>query len=74
MRLRELPAEFTRVVPTRRLAHALRLRHDAWRISYEYDTADAQALPTLLFAENANGMELRLRIDEWSDLAAAAMP
>lgn len=29
MRLRELPAEFTRVVPTRRLAHALRLRHDA---------------------------------------------
>lgn len=56
------------------LGRPLRLRHDAWRISYEYDTADAQALPTLLFAENANGMELRLRIDEWSDLAAAAMP
>ena len=56
------------------LGRPVRLRHDAWRISYEYDTDDAQALPARLFAENANGMELRLRIDEWTDLAAAAAP
>lgn len=46
----------------------LRLRHDNWRVSYEYDNDDAQALPARLFAENADGMELRLRIDEWSSL------
>lgn len=54
------------------LGRPVRLRHDAWRISYEYDTATVQALPARLFAENANGMELRLRIDEWTDLATAA--
>lgn len=47
----------------------LRLNHDDWRISYEYDVPDVQALPARLFAENDNGMELRLRIDEWNDLS-----
>jgi len=43
----------------------LRLRHEDWRIDYEYDSQDAQALPSRLFAERADGLELRLRIDEW---------
>ena len=56
------------------LDRPVRLRHDAWQIDFEYDTADAQALPARLFAKNANGMELRLRIDAWTDLAATVAP
>ncbi len=46
----------------------LRLRHEDWRIDYEYDSSEAQALPSRLFAERADGLTLRLRIDEWSSL------
>ena len=48
----------------------LRLLDADWRIDYEYDSDDAQALPARLFAQRADGVELRLRIDEWNELTA----
>lgn len=50
------------------LARPLRLREDAWRIDYEYDNDDPQALPGRLFIERGgeDGLDLRLRIDEWA--------
>jgi len=48
----------------------LRLRQDDWRIDYEYDSDDAQALPSRLVARRDDGLELRLRIDEWVALPA----
>lgn len=50
----------------------LRLRQDDWRIAYEYDSDAAQALPSRLFAQRDDGLELRLRIDDWN--ASAALP
>jgi outer membrane lipoprotein LolB len=47
-----------------------RLLQDDWRIAYEYDSNDAQALPSRLFAERSGGLELRLRIDEWTSLGS----
>lgn len=49
-------------------ARPLRLREDGWRIAYEYDNDDPQAVPTRLFIEREGegGFELRLRIDEWT--------
>ena len=44
----------------------LRLRQDDWRIDYEYDSDDAQTLPSRLVALRDDGLELRLRIDEWA--------
>ena len=55
----------------------LRLRDDAWRIDYEYDSDDAQALPSRLVAQRSDGVELRLRIDEWIALptpSSSALP
>lgn len=46
----------------------LRVRQGAWRIDYEYDSDDPQALPGRLFIERDGGLELRLRIDEWNVL------
>lgn len=46
----------------------LRLRQGAWRIDYEYDNDDPQALPGRLFVRRDDGLELRLRIDEWRQL------
>lgn len=46
----------------------LRLHEDGWRIDYEYDGDDAQALPARLFIERQGVLELRLRIDEWASL------
>ncbi len=40
-----------------------------WRLRYQYDNDDAQALPGRLFVERAQVFELRLRIDEWTELA-----
>jgi len=51
-----------------RLRH---LRHDDWRIDYDYASDDAQAPPSALFARRSDGLELRLRIDEWTALASA---
>lgn len=47
----------------------LRLHQDAWRISYEYDNDDPQALPGRLFVQRDGVLELRLRIDEWRSLS-----
>jgi outer membrane lipoprotein LolB len=54
------------------MARPLRLREEGWRIDYEYDNDDPQALPGRLFIERANegGFSLRLRIDEWNPLQA----
>lgn len=46
----------------------LQLRHEDWRIDYEYDSADPQALPGRLFVERESGFTLRLRIDAWQPL------
>lgn len=47
------------------LGRPLHLRHEDWRIDYEYDNDDPQALPGRLFVEREGGFSLRLRIDEW---------
>ena len=47
----------------------LRLQHEDWKIDYAYDSDDAQAPPSRIFAERSGGLELRLRIDEWNSLA-----
>ena len=52
----------------------LRLRYDDWRIDYEYDSDDPQALPGRLVARRDDGLELRLRIDEWTALLPAKDP
>ena len=44
------------------------LRQEDWRIDYEYDRADPQALPGRLFVERESGFTLRLRIDAWQAL------
>lgn len=50
------------------LGRPLRLHHEGWRIDYEYDSDDPQALPGRLFVEREGGFVLRLRIDEWTRL------
>ncbi|MEO8408926.1 MAG: lipoprotein insertase outer membrane protein LolB [Propionivibrio sp.] len=44
------------------------LRHESWRIDYGYDSDDPAALPGVVFVERAGRFELRLRIDQWSNL------
>ena len=46
----------------------LRLRHEGWNIDYGYDGDDPLAPPSRVFAERAGGLEVRLRIDEWTSL------
>ena len=41
-----------------------------WRIDYDYDSDDPQALPGRLFVEREGGFTLRLRIDQWQRLPA----
>ena len=45
------------------LGRPLSQRHEDWRIAYEYDSDDPQALPGRLFVEREDGFVLRLRID-----------
>jgi outer membrane biogenesis lipoprotein LolB/tetratricopeptide (TPR) repeat protein len=52
------------------LGRPLQPAHEDWRIAYEYDSDDPQALPGRLFVEREGGFVLRLRIDEWQPLAA----
>ena len=47
------------------LGRPLRLRHEDWRVDYEYDTDAPQALADRLFVEREGGFVLRLRIEEW---------
>lgn len=51
------------------LGRPLRWQHDGWRVDYEYDNDDPRAVPGRLFIEGAGGVQLRLRLDEWSRLA-----
>ncbi|MDS4014725.1 MAG: lipoprotein insertase outer membrane protein LolB [Candidatus Accumulibacter sp.] len=51
------------------LGRPLAIEDQDWRLRYQYDDNDAQALPGRLFVERAQVFELRLRIDEWTDLA-----
>lgn len=48
----------------------LQLRHEGWRIDYGYPTDDPQAPPNRIFAESTDELDLRLLIDEWSNLPA----
>ena len=44
-----------------------------WRIEYGYENDDASAVPNRIFAERVGGgLELRLRIDEWTRLPSEA--
>ena len=48
----------------------LQLRHEGCRIDYGYPSKDPQAPPNRIFAESADGLDLRLLIDEWNNLPA----
>lgn len=48
------------------------LQDTAWRIDYEYDADDKHALPARLFVERADGLRLRLRIEEWETSTPSA--
>ena len=58
------------------IARPLRLREEGWRIDYEYHDDAPQALPSRLFIEHVGegGFDLRLRIDEWTQLQAQPQP
>jgi outer membrane lipoprotein LolB len=58
------------------IARPLRLREEGWRIDYEYNDNAPQALPGRLFIEHVGegGFDLRLRIDEWTQLQAQPQP
>ena len=44
-----------------------------WRIEYGYENDNASAVPNRIFAERVGGgLELRLRIDEWTRLPSEA--
>ncbi len=49
------------------LGRPLRLLEDGWQIDYIYDNDAPDALPGRLTLSNGNGLELRLRIEEWKD-------
>lgn len=53
------------------LGRPLRVQHRGWRIAYEYDDDDPQALPGRVFVELDSVLELRLRIDDWAPLTPA---
>ena len=62
-----------RLVPERiaerdALGRPVAMRHEDWRVAYEYDSDAPDALPGRLFAERIGVFELRLRIDEWTRL------
>lgn len=48
----------------------LQLWHEAWKIEYDYADDEPQSPPSRIFAKNANGIELRLRIDQWRSLVS----
>jgi outer membrane lipoprotein LolB len=48
----------------------LRLKQGFWIVEYEYEVDDA-VLPARIVVQHAGEFELRLRIDEWADLADA---
>lgn len=44
------------------------LREDGWQVSYSYDDEAADALPARLEIRQGDELELRLRIESWSEL------
>ena len=56
-----------------RFSRPERLNSDGWQIEYGYDSEDPQALPARIFALGAEGVELRLRIDEWNPIDTGAV-
>jgi len=50
------------------LGRPLRLHHEDWRIAYDYEGDERDALPARIFAARADGFELRLRVDSWTPL------
>jgi outer membrane lipoprotein LolB len=55
------------------LGRPLKQRIAMWRIEYGYENDDAGAVPNRVFAERVGGgLELRLRIDEWTQLPSEA--
>lgn len=44
-----------------------RLSEAGWRIDYNYEAGQANALPSRLTLNRANEIELRLRIEEWKE-------
>ncbi len=50
------------------LGRPLSLRAGEWEVSYEYDSADAAALPDRLQVRREGGPDIRLRIEEWKVL------
>lgn len=44
------------------------LREGGWQIDYSYDDTQASALPARINLNNGQGIELRLRIEEWRNL------
>ena len=48
----------------------LERREAAWHVSYAYEGDDPAAMPTRIDVEQTGGIELRLRVDEWSNGAA----
>ena len=55
------------------LGRPFKLRVAMWRIEYGYENDDAGAVPNRIFAERVGGgLELRLRIDEWTRLPSEA--
>ena len=67
VRGRGAPSAASEVDTLGRLRH---LRHDDWRIDFDYASDDPQAPPSALFARRGDGLELRLRIDEWTPLSS----
>lgn len=49
------------------LGRPLRLVEDGWQIDYAYDNAAPDALPGRLTLSNGDGLELRLRIEQWKN-------
>ena len=49
----------------------LERREAAWHVSYAYEGDDPAALPTRIDVEQTGGIDLRLRVDEWSNGTAS---
>ncbi len=55
------------------LGRPFKQRVAMWKIEYGYENDDASAVPNRIFAERVGGgLELRLRIDEWTQLPSEA--
>lgn len=51
----------------------LRFRHEGWQVEYAYPGDDPNALPERIFAEDAEGLKLRMHIDEWRSMPTGSV-